>query len=209
MLFSLLAQVVRHSWVRTGYLWFADSIPLHMRLSTGGAWDGAAIDALRAWNGAGARFQFSWGRYGSGRVSCSDSNGNHDVVWSYSVCPGNPFGAHTLAVTQTWYRTLTGQALDSDVVFNRNPDWDIYDGPERYDAVDFRRVALHEFGHVLGLDHPDDQGQSRTAIMNSRVSDLDRLQSDDIRGIRALYGSEPRRAPRTSWWSRWRPARGR
>ena len=29
--------------------WFADSIPLHMRLSTGGAWDGAAIDALRAW----------------------------------------------------------------------------------------------------------------------------------------------------------------
>ena len=29
--------------------------------------------------------------------------------------------------------------------------------------------------------------------MNSRASDLDRLQSDDISGIRALYGSEPRR----------------
>ncbi|MCY4074227.1 MAG: matrixin family metalloprotease [Acidobacteria bacterium] len=192
ILFLLLAQAVGHSWVRLGHLWFADSVPLHMRLSTGGSWDGAAIDALRAWNGAGAGFRFAWGRYGSGRVSCSEPDGNHDVVWSYSICPGTAWGRNTVAVAQTWRNTVTGEALDSDVVFNRNHDWDVYDGPRRH-AVDFRRVALHEFGHVLGLDHPDDHGQFRSAIMNSRVSDLDRLQTDDINGVRGLYGAEPSR----------------
>ena len=191
VLFLLLAQAVGHSWVRVGH-------PLVRRQHSAAhapqyEWllDGAAIDALRAWNGAGARFQFSWGRYGSGRVSCSEPNGNRDTVWSDSVC-GQPWGTYTLALAQTWFNRLTGEAVDSDVVFNRNRDWAIYDGPQRF-AVDFRRVALHEFGHVLGLDHPDDHGQFRNAIMNSRVSDLDRLQSDDVNGIRGLYGSEPRR----------------
>ena len=191
-LFLLLAQAVGHSWVRIGHLWFADDVPVRMRLSTGGFWDSAAADALRAWNGAGARFRFTWGRYGSGRVSCSEPDGNHDVVWSFSLCPRHSWG-RAVAVAFTWYSRATGEALDSDVAFNRNQDWDVYDGPHRYAAVDFRRVALHEFGHVLGLDHPDDHGQFRNAIMNSTVSDLDRLQGDDVDGIRALYGSEPRR----------------
>ena len=41
--------------------------------------------------------------------------------------------------------------VEGDVVFNAAIDWDSYSGARRR-AVDFRRVALHEFGHVLGLD---------------------------------------------------------
>jgi hypothetical protein len=48
-------------------------------------------------------------------------------------------------------------------------------------------VALHEFGHVLGLDHPDEFGQSVDAIMNSTVGDLDKLLFDDILGAYSLY----------------------
>src|SRR5690606_20196633 len=48
---------------------------------------------------------------------------------------------------------------------------------------DFRRIALHELGHVLGLDHDDTQ----TAIMNSRIGNLFSLQQDDINGTDALY----------------------
>jgi hypothetical protein len=48
---------------------------------------------------------------------------------------------------------------------------------------------MHEFGHMLGLDHPDDFGQSVSAIMNRRVSDLDTLQADDIAGVNAIYAA--------------------
>src|SRR5207248_2719444 len=45
--------------------------------------------------------------------------------------------------------------------------------------------------HVLGLDHPDQAGQTVSAIMNSVVSDLDSLTSDDVNGAQALYPPRP------------------
>ena len=184
----LLAQVVGHSWDRTGYRWYASSVPVHMRLITSSPWTNAARDALRAWNSAGARFQFSWGQYSSGSENCSGSNSRNDVIWSYTAC--RPWEDNTVARAHYWFIKGTDRLLDADVIFNLNKSWDIYYGRRRSGAVDFRRVAIHEFGHVLGLDHPDDIGQRRTAVMNSKVSDTDRLQSDDIDGIRAIYGSD-------------------
>jgi hypothetical protein len=81
---------------------------------------------------------------------------------------------------------------ETDVVFNNNLKWDSYRGPIQGSGstatFDFHRVALHEFGHVLGLDHPNQHGQSVVAIMNSIISDLDHLADDDIAGARSLYG---------------------
>lgn len=47
-------------------------------------------------------------------------------------------------------------------------------------------VSLHEIGHLLGLDHSQDQG----AIMYAYYSeDRNDLRPDDIAGIQSLYGS--------------------
>ena len=93
---------------------------------------------------------------------------------------------------------LTGEIVEADVVFNSGVDWGIYEGPQRGGVIDSYRVAVHEFGHVLGLDHPDEHGQVVSAIMNSRASDIDRLQADDIAGIRAIYGRTVAAAPKGS-----------
>ena len=187
LLFLLLSPIVGHSWVGYGYRWFEGDLPLHMRLGLGASiWTDAAVDALRAWNGAGARFQFRWGQYAGGSLSCGGPDSRREVVFAARHCDDLEWGS-TVGIAQFWYRG--SQMVDADVAFDAGRSWDVYYGRRRF-AIDFRRVAMHEFGHVLGLDHPDDHGQVRTAIMNSSVSDTDRLQSDDISGIRAVYGSD-------------------
>ncbi|XVE75499.1 hypothetical protein DITRI_Ditri12bG0098300 [Diplodiscus trichospermus] len=63
-------------------------------------------------------------------------------------------------------------------------NWSSNPGPSE---VDLESVAVHEIGHLLGLDHSD----VREAIMfdtfeyGTRKRDL---HADDIQGIRALYG---------------------
>ena len=196
-LILVIAQAVGHSWADLGVgRWFSGDIPLHMRLNLRGnaAWNPAAVEALRDWNGAGSRFGFSWTQ-GAGTLRCR-ADGEHSVVWADELCRGVAWGDRTLAITSTWYEPSIQRIVDADVIFNTGWSWGVYSGPLRPDVIDFGRVALHEFGHVVGLDHPDDRGQIRTAIMNGSVSGIDRLQPDDIDGIRALYGSDaPAGAP--------------
>ena len=81
---------------------------------------------------------------------------------------GDTFPSNVLAVAVWWYNPVTNQRLESDVIFNTAYSWNSYRGPLS-GVIDIKLVALHEFGHVLGLHHPDQSGQSVTAIMNSVV----------------------------------------
>ena len=182
-----------------GLFWSSSQATLNLRLGCppnnrlteyGPCWDDAARDAAQRWNAVGADFRFrlqSPSR--SAPVACDSraADGITTVVWADTHC-GMAWDDTTLAVTGNWF-TPAGALVDSDVFFNTTHSWSTYSGPQRFGAVDFHRVALHEFGHVLGLDHPDDHGQFVNAIMNSRADDTDRLQADDIAGIRAIYGS--------------------
>ncbi len=162
----------------------------------GPCWDDAAEAAAAEWNGAGARFQFRTERRSVD--PCGTDSGRNTVVFADTVC-GTAFGSETLALTSyLWNSSIDVSALtQTQVFFNTAPTWSTYTGSLQSDnfgqrIVDFYRVALHEFGHVLSLDHPDDAGQSVSAIMNSRVSDLYQLQTDDINGIRHIYGQDNR-----------------
>ncbi|CAL1391984.1 unnamed protein product [Linum trigynum] len=52
-------------------------------------------------------------------------------------------------------------------------------------AMDWETVALHEIGHLLGLDHSDVEEAIMFSII--RVGAVKGLNADDIQGIRALY----------------------
>ena len=114
-------------------------------------------------------------------------NGLNGADFRGDVC-GNEFGAGVLAITLTLSapgKLGFANYTDSDIVFNSAFSWDIYSGPRKSGIIDFRRVALHELGHAIGLDHES----TKLAIMAPRLTDLDSLAADDINGINSIYGA--------------------
>jgi Matrixin len=148
----------------------------------------SAIDALKTWNPYLAHLQFSWVK--NSPVTPAQGDDEMSVIFDNKVF-GDSFGTGVLAVTLLAYRN--GNFEETDTVFNNAISWDSYRGPLTPPVFDFHRVAIHEFGHTVGLDHPDQAQPKQTvvAIMNSRVSDLDTLAQDDINGAAAIYGTGP------------------
>lgn len=153
----------------------------------GPCWDDAAEDAAGRWNAVATRFRFLKTTPALEVNPCSAANGVNSVAFSDTIC-GTAFGPTTLAVTGSVFAS-DGTILDTAVLFNASRTWSTYSGPLQPGVQDLHRVAIHEFGHVLGLDHPDQQGQNVTAIMNSTVSNIDTLQTDDINGVNIIYPS--------------------
>lgn len=148
------------------------------------SWNVLALDVLRTWNASMQRTKL---------VGISDSeapqgedNGFNNVFFSDEVY-GDEFG-DALGITLTW--VSNGQyRQESDIIMNSTYEWDSYRGALSQTPEDFRRVFLHEVGHLVGLGHPDEDLQVVDALMNSVVSDNDELQADDLAGVRLNYDS--------------------
>jgi hypothetical protein len=165
------------------------SLPAGGRLSDGSpSLNAVAEDALNIWNQNLVHMKFAVDRNSILPPSADDANTS---VRMSSTVYGDKFGANVLATTLLTSRD--NHLIETDVTFNSKWDWDSYRGGVTGGTIDFRRVALHEFGHVVGLDHPDEATpkQTVTAIMNSTVSDVDDLQFDDITGAHAIYDGGP------------------
>ena len=181
-----------------GSTWRTGVVPMHLQLTGGaGLRDGSAsfnavvTDAIVTWNGIVDRVQLA-PVHGSTIAAGDGDEINH--VFFDSTYYGESFGPGTLAISTRWTLNET-QRVEADIIFNNAIEWDSYRGSGR-DRWDIRRVALHELGHVLGLDHPDARGQNVTALMNSIIDDVDSLQPDDILGAMALYGGGAREGVR-------------
>lgn len=186
------------------------NIVMHLQLGSSG---GTLIDGSPNWNTPAEHALAMWSPFLNGvefrvvRDSTSVvalENNVNNVVWADDVY-GDPFGD---AIAVAISLSIRGTLIETDVLFDESLPWNSYRGNLRRAGsggtlYDIRRVALHEFGHVLGLGHPDESGQSVAAIMNSRVGNIETLQTDDTDGVRAIYGSvsTPNRpaAATTTW----------
>lgn len=156
------------------------------------SWDVAAQPAFAAWNSVMRNVQIS-GVVG-GSSTAFQGDGVNSITFATQTFGGS-FGSGTLAVTYRYWvgsSTMTG----ADILFNRNQAFDSYRGglrfgSDRYSIGDIRRVLIHELGHALGLDHPDQHNQTVDAIMNSVTSDREVPSADDIAGVQAMYQAPP------------------
>jgi predicted Zn-dependent protease len=178
-----------------GSSWADGNIVMHLQLGqpatplADGApdWATVAESALAEWNQYMTRAQFTAVRDSTATVS--RSNRINNVIFRGDIY-GQAFDSRTLAVTLGSTSTATGRSLEKDVIFNSNRTWNSYRGSLRGGTSEFRRVALHEFGHVLGLDHPDQASPAQfvEAVMNSTItSGTETVRADDIAGARSLY----------------------
>jgi hypothetical protein len=138
--------------------------------------------ALGVWNQYMQNLQINAVTNDSAPVSQRD--GVNSIAFA-STFFGDSFGSNTLAITG--YSYSGGRFLEANVLVSNRWNWDSYRGALR-STEDLRRVLIHEVGHALGLDHPDQHGQRVSAIMNSIISNIDTAVTDDINGIQALYG---------------------
>lgn len=151
--------------------------------------------AMLKWNETPFRFEFEdsyvdpcmgYERSANGAgFPNGDGNSRNSMDFRADVC-GNDFGSGVLAISLNLSNSGSqgfNYLAETDIIFNTAFNWSIYNGP-RQSRVDFGRVALHELGHAIGLNHE----LTQPAIMASNISDLDTLTADDIAGATRLYG---------------------
>ena len=198
-----------HAWVPFGSTWNGAAATVSLNLNVNdppdqagviNPWNAVAEDALARWNAVpGSSFRFFFDNTDANECDGQVASSNAAEWGDNSTCGGGFLGPDTLAVTIRFSDPVSGQVTNADVLFNRTFSWTSADpGFTTQEPINFNSVAMHEFGHVLGLGHENDQ----LAVMNSIYHpNPQRFHADDRLGVRSRYpgsGSETDVAP-SNW----------
>ena len=179
-------QTVSKNW-GVPIAWPTNHITMYVNLgcpTQDRCWNEIARRAIAEWNAVNAPFYI---RAIVGAVgiptACATVDERHTLQWGTTQCNGAAWG--NAAGHTWWYINRRGDILEADVRIRRTPP-----PGQRWTVDGFRHVVLHELGHVIGLDHPNDYGQEVQAVMNQGGEIFSQLQLDDRNGIRGIYGAQ-------------------
>ena len=146
-------------------------------------------EAMGQWNNAGADFRF---RTRTARPSDDPCHlpGEVAFIWVEDgpICAGDRLRRGGGEITgRTEYLLISGEGAARVYIKASLAVVESLNSPQASTNI-LIPMVLHELGHVVGLGHPDEAGQTVTAVMNSDFSPFDnQLTADDIDGVQALY----------------------
>jgi len=190
MLIALVLSVPRTpAYWYDGPRWSANPV---MSLQLGSISNGVTlVDGSTTWGQPAEAAMFIWNQYmdtvqfrviRDSTASTGLGNGVSNVFWSSSIY-GRSWESYA---GYCLWRSSGSSIIEADVLMNNQLSWNSYRGNVR-SSIDFRRLVMHELGHAIGLNHPNDHGQVVKAVMNSSPGNNDTVQPDDISGAQYLY----------------------
>lgn len=157
----------------------------------------AHIDVIKTsfatWNGQDcSRFSFTFGGLlDAPKAEYIPGGNNQNVVLWIEREGAWEHPSDVLAVTPLKYNGSTGEIHDADIMLNGvNFRWSIQT-PVPQGHYDVQNTVTHEAGHVLGLDHSDDQNAAMYG--DAPVGDISKrsLKEDDRIGVCSIYPKDP------------------
>lgn len=194
-----------HAFEISGEEWEAGEAGIHVNITAQNQpaddtvpqlWNNAFIEAMGKWT-ATNHFRFTEASTTTVDPCIEYDPPQNSASFTIQLCDETGWGDNTIALAYTFFTTVGEKKYidQGGVIFNDTVLWDVYDGiwaTGTYAGIgDFRRVALHELGHIIGLGHPLG---NPSVIMRETIpdppDDLVDLQADDIAGAAAIYDLE-------------------
>lgn len=189
---TLCCAPFARAWVRDSWApWPSGTVTLKVMLGTtpmAGSNKTAnqrAVEGITQWNQYLGRIQLATVEAAPGT---GQSNNSINEVWFANSYAGTQLSSDVLGLTII--RASGGVRREADIIVNSNFDWVF---TETYSAWygNLRSTLTHETGHLLGLGHPNEAGQSVRSVMNTSVR-FDDATDDDQEGVASMYGPGPR-----------------